>query len=113
MSAPTYTTTDVARVLTMLRANASVAAVVAATGIHDNTIRAWARRAGVAIYRKPAAPPPPAKVYPRYVRRPRVIPREGCGHFAMGHRSVCTACRVDLAEGRAVRAVPSTAGVAR
>jgi hypothetical protein len=92
-----YTTTDRSRVLAMLRGGALLPAVVAATGIHDNTVRAWARRAGVTIptmrRKHPSQPPPPPS---------RVIPIAGCEHFRMGHRTLCTACYCAVQRGEAV-----------
>ena len=95
-----YTTTDRSRVLDMLRRGERIPAIVAATGIHDNTVRAWAKRAGVPIptTRRPrpeAAPPLP----PVGLRR---IPIAGCEHFRMGHRTLCTACYCAVQRGEAV-----------
>ena len=33
---------------------------------------------------------------------PRVIDRSGCGHYAVGHRRLCTGCRCAVARGEAV-----------
>lgn len=94
-----YTTADVQRVLSMLRDGVQIAPITAATGIHDNTVRAWAKRAGVPIPTtrrpKPEAPPPPAG-------EPRRIPFTGCDHFRMGHRTLCTACYCAVQRGEAV-----------
>lgn len=42
--------------------------------------------------KEPPPPPPP----------PRVIPRSGCDHFRMGHRTLCTRCFCAVQRGEAV-----------
>ncbi len=99
MIVTTHSTATRNRVLGMLREGHRIAAVIAATGVSDVTIRAWAKRAGVPIPTtrrpKPEAPPPSAG-------EPRRIPFAGCDHFRMGHRTLCTACYCAVMRGEAV-----------
>lgn len=99
-STATHSTATRNRVLAMLREGHRIAAVIAATGVSDVTIRAWAKRAGVPIPTtrrpRPEAPPPPPPVGPRR------IPFAGCEHFRMGHRTLCTACFCAVQRGEAV-----------
>ena len=128
MRIASHTTATRRRALDAVREGATYTAAGLAVGATRATVRAWARREGLH-----SPPPPPLPVAPQplpdsplvrstdaLVARlramrdapplrlspppPRVIDRSGCGHYAVGHRRLCTGCRCAVARGEAVLA---------
>ena len=128
MRVASHTTATRRRALNAVRDGATYTAAGREVGATRATVRAWARREGLRSAPPPPSPPspqplpdsplvrsvdalvarlramrdaPPLRLSPT---PPRVIDRSGCGHYAVGHRRLCTGCRCAVARGEAVLA---------